>query len=215
MKNLKVALFDFDGVLVDTEPVYDLFWNEASIRYKTGIDDFAQVIKGTTLPAILDTYFSDPSDEFKRMVISESMAFERTMPLPPMRGAIEFLRLLKEKEVRLGLVTSSDDAKVRRAFKELHLEGIFDSVVTADRITKGKPDPSCYLLAAEDLNVQPSQCIVFEDSFAGIQSGTDAGMRVIALSTTNPEEKLKDKAYQVIPGFVGLAFEDYLSWCAD
>lgn len=212
MKDLKIALFDFDGVVVDTEPVYDLFWNDASLRYGTGIEHFAQVIKGTTLPAILETYFADRSEEFKQMVVAESMAFERTMPLPPMPGSIAFLRLLKENNVKMGLVTSSDDVKVRRAFQELNLEGLFDTVVTADRITRGKPDPACYLLAAKDLNVLPAQCLVFEDSFAGIQAGTDAGMRVIALSTTNPVEQLLTKAYEVIPGFEGLTFNDYLVW---
>ncbi len=55
----KTALFDFDGVIVDTEPIYDIFWNEAGERYGTGIDNFAAVIKGTTLPYIMEKYFSD------------------------------------------------------------------------------------------------------------------------------------------------------------
>jgi haloacid dehalogenase superfamily, subfamily IA, variant 3 with third motif having DD or ED/haloacid dehalogenase superfamily, subfamily IA, variant 1 with third motif having Dx(3-4)D or Dx(3-4)E len=215
MKNLKIALFDFDGVVVDTEPLYDQFWNEASIRYEVGIENFADVIKGTTLPAIIETHFSDRSEAFKRLVIEESMAYEKTMPLPAMPGAIEFLSLLKKKGVKLGLVTSSDEVKVKRAFGELRLEGMFDTVVTADRILKGKPDPSCYLLAAQDLGVNPAECLVFEDSFAGIQSGTDAGMRVIGLATTNSEESLKNKVYQVLPDFGSVSFDDYLSWCED
>lgn len=212
---MRIALFDFDGVLVDTEPIYDQFWNEASVRYEIGIENFAEVIKGTTLPAIIDNYFSDRSDAFKELVIKESMDYERTMPLPPMPGSIEFLFLLKEKGVKTGLVTSSDEMKVNRAFSELKLEGMFDTVVTADRIVKGKPDPSCYLLAAKDLGVSPDACLVFEDSFVGIKAGTDAGMRVVGLATTNAEESLKDKVYRVIPDFRSVSFEDYLSWCKD
>lgn len=208
----KTALFDFDGVIVDTEPLYDLFWDEAGVRYETGIDHFAAVIKGTTLPYIMEKYFSDRTEEFRQMVIKESTEYESTMPLPAMPGSIEFLHLLKENGVQIGLVTSSDNAKVTRAFKMHRLENLFDTVVTADRITKGKPDPMCYLLAATDLNVSPSDCLVFEDSFAGIQAGTAAGMRVIGLSTTNPEESLKDKVYEVIPNFEKITFEDYLKW---
>lgn len=208
----KTALFDFDGVIVDTEPLYDIFWDEAGVRYETGIDHFAAVIKGTTLPYIMEKYFSDRTEEFRQMVIKESTEYESTMPLPAMPGSIEFLHLLKENGVQIGLVTSSDNAKVTRAFKMHRLENLFDTVVTADRITKGKPDPMCYLLAATDLNVSPSDCLVFEDSFAGIQAGTAAGMRVIGLSTTNPAESLKDKVYEVIPNFEKITFEDYLEW---
>ena len=120
--------------------------------------------------------------------------------------------MLKEHGVQIGLVTSSDNAKVKRAFRLLHLDNLFDTLVTADRITQGKPDPMCYLLAANDLNVSPADCIVFEDSFNGIQSGKDAGMRVIGLSTTNPAESLRDKVYEVIPNFEKVTFEDYLRW---
>lgn len=212
MGRFKTALFDFDGVIVDTEPIYDRFWNEAGERYHTGIEHFAHVIKGTTLPDIISQYFSDRSEAFRQQVLNESMAYERTMPLPAMPGSIEFLRLLKKHGVRMGLVTSSDDEKIRRAFDLHHLDGMFDSVVTANRITKGKPDPMCYLLAASDLGVAPEDCLVFEDSFAGIEAGTSAGMRVIGLSTTNPAGSLKDKVYQVIPNFVDVTFEDYLTW---
>lgn len=59
MKQPKTALFDFDGVVVDTEPIYDLFWNDAAKRYGLGIDNFADIIKGTTLPYILEKYFPD------------------------------------------------------------------------------------------------------------------------------------------------------------
>lgn len=212
MKQAKIALFDFDGVIVDIEPIYDIFWNEAGDRYQTGIENFADVIKGTTMPDLMKKYFSDRPEEFQEMVIREAHAYESTMPLPPMPGSIEFLRTLKAKGVKMGLVTSSDTSKVQRAFKELELEGIFDTVVTADRITRGKPDPMCYLLAASDLKVSPADCLVFEDSFAGIQFRTEAGMRVIGLTTTNPEELLKDLVYETIPDFKNITFEKYLEW---
>lgn len=134
--NMKTALFDFDGVIVDTEPIYDIFWNEAGKRYGLGIDNFASVIKGTTLPYIMDKYFSDRSEEFRQMVIKESTEYESTMPLPAMPGSMEFLHMLKDKGVQIGLVTSSDDTKVARAFKLHHLENMFDTVVTADRDRK-------------------------------------------------------------------------------
>lgn len=212
MEKMKAALFDFDGVIVDTEPIYDIFWNDAARRYGLGIDNFAEKIKGTTLPYILKKYFSAYSEEFRQTVIRESTEYEKDMPIPPMPGSIEFLHLLKEHGVKTALVTSSDDTKIQRAFRLLQLDGLFDTVVTADRITEGKPHPMCYLLAASDLKVQPEECVVFEDSFAGIEAGNAAGMRVIGLSTTNAPETLKGKVYEVIPNLEGKTFEDYLRW---
>lgn len=212
MTELKTALFDFDGVIVDTEPIYDIFWNEAAERYGLGIDNFADIIKGTTLPYIIERYFSGYSKEFKQMVIDESTAYESQMPLPPMPGSIDFMRMLKAHGVKIGLVTSSDNAKIDRAFQLIELDGIFDTIVTADRITEGKPNPMCYLLAAKDLGVEPKQCVVFEDSFNGIKAGKDAGMRVIGLSTTNPAESLKDMVFEVVPNLLGITFDDWLRW---
>ena len=75
----RIALFDFDGVIVDTEPLYDLYWNEAGERYHTGIPHFASHIKGTTMPYILEKYFSDRSEDFRQQIVRESEAFEQQM----------------------------------------------------------------------------------------------------------------------------------------
>lgn len=214
-KSIKAALFDFDGVLVDTEKLYDVFWNEMGERHHAGIPNFAACIKGNTIHGIIEKYFSDRSEEEKKQILDESNHYDRTMPMPVLPGSFEFVRMLKEQGVQVGLVTSSDNAKLAHAFQELPImNGLFDTVVSADRITQGKPNPMCYLLAAKDLNRKPEDCLVFEDSFAGVQAGNDADMRVIALSTTNPIEKLQNKAYRVIPNLEHCTFDDYLDWQA-
>ena len=210
---LKAALFDFDGVLVDTEKLYDVFWDEMGERYHTGIPHFASHIKGTTIDGLIEKYFADRPEEEKQQIIAESNHFDWNMPMPPMPGSFEFVRMLKAHGVQIGLVTSSDDKKLAHAFHELpFMEGLFDTIVSANRITRGKPDPMCYRLAAQDLSRKPEDCLVFEDSFAGIQAGKEAGMRVIALSTTNPAAQLEGKADYVIPDLAGRTFEDFLAW---
>ncbi len=205
------ALFDFDGVIVDTEPIYDAYWNEAGERYGVGIPHFASHIKGTTLPDMLKTYFADRTAEYQAMIVQESTAFEQQMPFPIVEGALEFMSLLKQKDIKVGLVTSSDNMKLARALRILHIADFFDTIVSADRITAGKPNPMCYRLAAQDLKSDPADCLVFEDSFAGIQAGINAGMRVIGLSTTNSAASLQERGvYTVIPHFQGKTFEDYL-----
>lgn len=210
---LKAALFDFDGVLVDTEKLYDVFWDEMGERYHTGIPHFASHIKGTTIDGLIEKYFADRPEEEKQQIIAESNHFDWNMPMPPMPGSFEFVRMLKAHGVQIGLVTSSDDKKLAHAFHELpFMEGLFDTIVSANRITRGKPDPMCYRLAAQDFKRKPEDCLVFEDSFAGIQAGKGAGMRVIALSTTNPAAQLEGKADYVIPDLASRTFEDFLAW---
>lgn len=208
----KTVLFDFDGVISDTEPLYDLFWNDAAIRYRVKYDNFADLIKGTTMPYVLSTYFADYSKEEIDRLNEEIAEFERNMPFPLIPGVMEFITMLKNNDIKIGLVTSSDNAKMANAFRALPIKELFDTIVTADRITKGKPDPMCYLLGASDLNAAPSECLVFEDSFAGIQAGTAAGMRVIGISSSNPAETLQDKVYEVLPHFEGITFEKYKTW---
>ena len=88
---MKTAFFDFDGVVVDTEPIYDIYWNEAGERYQTGIPNFASHIKGTTLPYILDKNFSDRSEELKEKVTRETKVIKQKMPLPPVPAAMEII----------------------------------------------------------------------------------------------------------------------------
>lgn len=207
------ALFDFDGVIVDTEPIYDAYWKEAGKRYGIENPHFFEQIRGTTLPDMLKTYFSDRTEAYRDMIAGESIEFEQQMPLPPIEGALQFMSILKRNGIKIGLVTSSVSKKMERALRVLQLEDFFETIVSADRITKGKPNPACYLLAAEDLKSDPADCLVFEDSFAGIQAAKDAGMRVIALSTTNSAASLQEQgAYKVIRNFRNKTIEDYLAW---
>ena len=170
-------------------------------KYHIGIPDFPAKIKGTTLQRIYELYFSDYSSEELGKITRACDEYEETMDFPEVKGAVRFLHMLKTKGYREGLVTSSYRIKIERALKLMDIEKVFDTIVTADRITSGKPDPMCYLLAARDLQVDPGECVVFEDSFSGIQAGTVAGMRVIGLATTNPEEAIGDKVSAVIPDF--------------
>ena len=209
---IRAVLFDFDGVIANTEPLYDLFWNEAAERYHIGIPHFASRIKGTTMPHILATYFANHSEEERQRLQLECDAFEQNIDYTEIPGAKAFIQELQSQNILMALMTSSKQNKMKRALKELSLEQTFDTIVTADRITKGKPDPFCYQLAAKDLHLQPSECLVLEDSLAGIAAGTAAGMRVIGLSTTLPAEKLVDKVDRIIPDFTTVTWTDLCGW---
>ena len=201
MTKRRVALFDFDGVVADTEPLYDIFWEGIAEKYHIDVPDFTSKIKGITLQHIYYTYFAACSTDETDRITSAISDYERDMKFPEIPGVVEFFSFLKQYGYRLGLVTSSSMAKMQIALKKMGLESVFDTLVTADRITVGKPDPMCYLLAAADLQAQPDACVVFEDSFSGIQAGKAAGMRVVGLATTNPREAILEQVDAVIPDF--------------
>jgi HAD superfamily hydrolase (TIGR01509 family) len=204
MTYITTVLFDFDGVVANTEPQYDAFFDKVGEKYNLGFKSFAAMVKGVTMPNIIDKYLKHLPKEELDTIIRETEEFERNMQFPPVEGALEFIQYLKDNGYNVGMVTSSQDFKMKIALEKMNLTGAFDTEVTANRITEGKPNPMCYLLAAKDLNVSPDECAVFEDSFFGIQAGVDAGMRVIGLSTTNSEADLKKVVENVIPDFADM-----------
>lgn len=205
MTKITTILFDFDGVIANTEPLYDEYMNDVGKRYNLGIDNFAGKVKGTPTPDIIKKYFSHLDKEKLTAFEKEMQEFEQTMNIPPIDGALEFIAHVKSAGYKIGLVTSSQQIKMKRALQILNLTGKFDTEVTADRITEGKPNPMCFLLAAKDLEAKPENCIVFEDSMHGINAARAANMRVIGLTTSFPHDKIKDLVYAAIPNFIDRA----------
>ena len=208
------ALFDMDGVVLDTEGQYDLFWIEQGKRYHPGMPDFYKKIKGMTTEKILEDYFVGDMN-LQQRISRELEEFESRMNYPYIPGVENFIRVLLAHGVRTALVTSSNNVKMSYALKA-HPEftGYFERMITADKITKSKPDPECYLLAAKELQMETNVCCVFEDSFAGIEAGRNARMKVVGLATTNPEEKIQGMVDRVLSDFTGYtydAFEDLIS----
>ena len=201
------ALFDFDGVVVDTEPQYTLFWDEKGKKYHPEIPDFGHHIKGQTLIQIYKQYFRQP-EGLQEEITRQLLDYELTMHFEYIDGVVDFMKELREKGVKLAIVTSSNDAKMANAYREHpELKSMVDYIVTADRVTHSKPHPECFLLGAEMLGVEKDDCIVFEDSFHGIEAGNRAGMKVIGLATTNSAEAIAAKCALVIPDFTDFTFE--------
>jgi len=200
--NTKAILFDFDGVIADTEPQYDLYFNALGKKFGFG-EGFAAKIKGVTLPNILEKYFAGKSELWTK-IIDETEIFEQNMDFRFIKGAKEFLEYLKKNNYKLALVTSSPQGKMDVALEKMNLQNTFDTIVTATQITQGKPNPMCYLLAAKNLGVSPDECVVFEDSIAGLQAGRGAGAKVIGLSTTLTADVLRNYTEDIIPDFANL-----------
>ena len=183
-------LFDLDGVIIDSESEYSRIWSQINHEFPSGIDNLELVIKGTTLDNILNEHY--PSEPVRSQVESRLHELENKMEYKYLPGAFRFLKDLKESNLKIALVTSSDDMKMEHLKEEIpDLTTLFDFIVTARHVTRSKPDPQGYLLAASKLGVKAENCAVFEDSLQGVTAGNNAGAYVIGIRGTVSEESLK------------------------
>lgn len=182
-KELKCAvLFDLDGVLLDSEGQYSIFWEQMDHEYPTGIQQFASFIKGFHLARILN-YFEN--EDVRQQVLDKLLEFERHMNYEFFPGALEFVKELRSAGIPMAIVTSSDHKKMHALYSQYpEFPTLFDKIVTGDMVTKAKPDPDCFLMGARQLGVDIKDCIVFEDSRNGLIAGRESGALVIGISTT-------------------------------
>lgn len=204
----QAALFDLDGVVFNTEPEYTRFWKGMGEKYCTAIPDFALRIKGMTLKTIFAEYI--PAADAQQAIVEGIDRFEATMPLPWVTNFRHFLAELKSHGVRTAVVTSSNQEKMKSVYRTYpEFQSMFDRILTAENFKRSKPDPDCYLLGARIFDLPIENCVVFEDSFSGLQAGRSAGMKVVGLATTNPAESLQGKADVIIPDYTEFGYNEF------
>ena len=198
-----IVLFDFDGVIADTESQYTYFWNKQGKDY-LGLENFGHTIKGQTLVQIFDKYFNGMVKE-QEEIVPNLNAFEENMSYDYIPGALEFMQELKAKGIRTAIVTSSNDIKMSKAYaSHPELLELVDAVLTSEHFSKSKPDPECFLKGMDVLGGIPEETIVFEDSFHGIAAGRASGAFVVGLATTNKSEALAPLCDMVIDDFTSI-----------
>lgn len=198
MKNIG-ALFDLDGVLIDSESEYTKIWDEVHRSFPTGIVDLPRKIKGMTLDNIIKTYFGALDEKEEQRLRDTLHELERQMTYRWLPGAKEFVEWLINEDIPRALVTSSDDEKMQHLREQLpELEKMMTDIVTADKITKSKPDPEGYLLAAKLIGREPKHCVVFEDSLQGVKAGKASGSYVVGIAGTLPAETIAPYCNKVV-----------------
>ena len=203
---MKAALFDLDGVVFDTEPQYTIFWGAQCREFHPEHPGLEHEIKGQTLVQIYDAWFSGELQE-KQAVITERLnLYEQQMDYIYVPGFEDYVKKLRARGVKTAVVTSSNRIKMEAVY-ERHPEfkGLFDAILTSEDFERSKPDPDCYLKAANRLGVSVKDGVVFEDSFNGLKSGRAAGMYVVGLATTNPAEAISPYADKVVKDYHELA----------
>ena len=203
-----IALFDFDGVLMDTETQYSRFWDETGRKY-LNIEGFGSVIKGQTLKQIFGKHFAAFSERELRIIEDSLNEYESQMSYEFIPGAREFLLELKKAGVPTAIVTSSNDMKMSQVYRvHPQLHTMVDTILTSEHFSKSKPDPECFVKGIETLGGSPGATVVFEDSIHGITAGRGAGAYVVGLATTNKREVIEPLCDMVIDDFSDFSLKD-------
>lgn len=209
-RTFRVALFDLDGTLFDTEGQYSVFWGAIGREYHPEIPHFEDIIKGTTLKQIFDRYFPEASVQAE--ITPRLEAFESQMQYSFFSGVREFIDDLHKHGVQCAVVTSSDAKKMSNVYRAMpEFCTLFDKVLTAEMFAASKPSPDPYLKGAAAFNAEISECVVFEDAYNGLESGMSSGIFTIGVAICHTEEEIKDRCHHVIKGFDGLTYDSIAS----
>lgn len=202
---MKAALFDLDGVVFNTEPQYSVFWGAQCREFHPELPGLENKIKGQTLVQIYDAWFSGPLEGQQAVITARLDDFERQMSYDYIEGFEDYIRSLRQQGVKTAVLTSSNQPKMEAVYaKRPEFKTLFDAILTSEDFERSKPDPDCYLKAAQRFGIDAKDCVVFEDSFNGLKSGRAAGMYVVGLATTNTAGDIKSLCDKVIDNFTQL-----------
>lgn len=207
-KIFKAALFDLDGVVFDTEPQYTVFWGGICREYHPEHPGLEHEIKGQTLTQIYDRWFAGPLLAEQASITDRLNDYERQMNYDYISGFEDLISMLHSHQVKTAVVTSSNIPKMESVYR--HQPGfmsLFDAILTSEDFERSKPDPDCYLKAAQRLGAESDECIVFEDSFNGLRAGRAAGMLVVGMATTNGVDAIQPFSDLQLKDYEGLTFE--------
>ena len=207
------ALFDMDGVLIDSRGEVERIWGRLARATGRRLTE-GQILRdvhGVPIETTLERLFPGLSDQDRAVFVRDVVSFEAQAEYRTLPGVDAILRALRMAGVPTALVTSGVRSKVDRVLPFLGLEGAFDAIVTADVVRRGKPDPEPYRTAAAHLGVEPGQCVVFEDSLSGLVSGAAAGAFCVGIGAAEAELRAAGARF-VVEDFTafGIAHGDVL-----
>lgn len=208
IREMRAAIFDLDGVIVDTAKYHYLAWKRLANEY--GFDfterdnerlkgvsrvrslEILLEIGGLTFDDITKTKMADKKNDWYVDYISQMDASEI---LP---GVVEYLKNIRAKGIKTAIGSASKNAPL--ILERLGIISFFDVIVDGNKVSKAKPDPDVFVRAADELGILPASCVVFEDAEAGIQAALSAGMGVVGIG----KPAILKEADMVMSGFFQL-----------
>ena len=199
------AIFDMDGTLFDTEKLYRRAWLDVAVEFGEEKNfDLPTAISGSNLGeqsyrVIRRFYPNIDAEAYLARVLQEvRAAAEKNLEL--MAGVEEILNFFQAAGVVMAVASSAPVATIEKNLARANLRGYFEVITGGDLVRRGKPAPDIFLLAAEELKLEPSDCYVFEDSFNGIRSASAAGCAAIMIpDTVQPTEEIKKLCAAIFP----------------
>jgi sugar-phosphatase len=207
---LSAAVFDMDGLMIDSEP----YWRQAQLEVflELGVPINAQDTVDTTgirIDQVVNMYLSRTSwDSMSCQQVCDNI-LERVIDLvrehkPVMPGLFQALELCKQQGLKLALASSSPMALIAATVDALELTDVFEATLSAEHLRFGKPHPEVYLNACDALEVPPRNCVALEDSFNGLLAAKAAQMKTIAI----PDASVKNQPHFVIADRILASLEE-------
>ena len=193
----KYILFDFDGVIANTEESNGNYLRQALACFGISLtEEERSRLIGKNDPSLLIELLSKSSNPVtleelnnKRRQIGNT--YENSC-IEPMPGLVAFIKDYRCKEIKTGIVTSTSTRLIITALNRMNMMSLFDVIICGDMCTKSKPDPEGYLKAMKILGAKPEECIVFEDSPAGIHAAKSAGAYVAAYCGSGIKQDIRE-----------------------
>ncbi|EPR73811.1 Beta-phosphoglucomutase [Winogradskyella psychrotolerans RS-3] len=189
--NKKGFIFDLDGVIVDTAKYHFLAWQQLAKSLDINFtEEENEQLKGVSRVRSLEKILAWGNKTISQDLFNELMSKKNEEYLSYIAGMDEneilpdvprVLNTLKEKNQPISLGSASKNARI--ILERVHLKSSFDAIVDGNDVTKAKPDPEVFLIAAKEINIKPEDCIVFEDSVAGITAANAANMISIGIGS--------------------------------
>lgn len=200
---MKAVIFDMDGVIIDSEPLWKIAEREVFSSLGVPVSDHCcEVTQFMTTAEVASFWYEKAPWENRTLHEVEQMVISRVIELIETRectisGIKDFIIRLKSKGFKLGLATNSPYRIIPEVLRKVGVAELFDVIASSEYEEKGKPDPAIYVRTMQQLNVTSEMCLVVEDSYSGILAAKRAGMRVVAFTNGRNDPKLTVADYTI------------------
>ncbi len=216
--SLKAVFLDFSGVIIDDEAINqeliaDILLNE---NLRADDDEYSQYCRGRSDLSCLRNILANrgrilPDEYLAKLLQIKAQGYRQKItqlaeiPLPS--NLKEFLTQLKEKQIAIALVTGAPRSEVEYILEKVQLLEYFDLIVAGDDLQQSKPEPEPYLLAAQKLNLEPSECLAIEDNSVGIEAAKKAQIQVVGISHIYPLHMLQRRCNWTVDNFMEIELD--------